>query len=234
MKYIIISITYLLLITSKSYAQSAEEFIDRIANDAASIQMDPRHFLYSTQVLAQNKLHRKIAARVIPESAFRIFDSNVDHWNLSEVSGEEKTKYEELQTARLKVLVEGLNKDVYAHANALRISLLDLPKFYTLKDIPSYAPLFEPLPFGPAPKEDKITTLTIEVLCQFTEQNCKRQLNRTNPKYVAKFWVDSINNDLNNNALFTVRYVDKSGQQVGNQELWRFHEAFGPRFIEAL
>ncbi|MCY7297214.1 hypothetical protein [Alteromonas sp. a30] len=222
---------FTLLFSLGLFSQYAEanEFLEKIKLDARSIEMDPHQFIYSTQVLAQNKYRSKDEKHPLPDDFFKLMKAGSEFWE-----GKLNPNTTPPIGVRMQLLpksVKMINELVFNHANELNLSLLDLSRFYSLKENNDYAELFKLDAYAAVP-DGNIGSYTIELQCKIKSQDCNRSFNRVDPNQVAAFWQELVEKGIKNKQLFTVMYIDVDGSQVGKPELWRFYSTFGPRYLE--
>lgn len=224
-------LSFILLFSLGLFFQNvnANEYLEKIKLDAKSIEMDPHHFIYSTQVLAQNKYRGKDEKHPLTNDFFKLMKAGSEFWE-----GKLNPKTTPPMDVRMQLLpksVKMINEVIFNHANALNLSLLDLTRFYSLSENRDYAELFEPDAYKAVPAS-YVSNYNIKLQCQHTSQNCKRAFNRVNPKQVAKLWQELVEKGIKNKQLFTVTYFDEGTKQAEKTELWRFYSTLGPRYLE--
>ncbi|MCY7293804.1 hypothetical protein [Alteromonas sp. a30] len=227
MKKIIFTALLTFLFCSPILAQNTESYLRKLENDASSVRLHPHQFIYATQTLAQGHYSKVEVQQPIPPKTFEFFQADGKVWQ----NQASKPVSDEFRFKNLPYLVNDFNEFLAKHASTLRLSVLDLNRFYTLRENKDYVALFQTVIAKNNPQH-KISALTVEFLCDDIENDCNREFNRVKPEQVAQLWEKAQTNGLLNKQLFVVRYVSSKGEQVGDQELWRFHSGFGPRYFE--
>lgn len=229
----------LLLITTSCFVNSVEleqsVLIQKIQEHAAKVDLHERHFIFATQALSQSQIRFEDTKVAIPQRLFEFTSKNGDFLWKNEIKNDKDKAFtkDELRVKALPSLLKQAN-DIYVnHANALRISVVDLPRFYQLKNDPQFAELFSSTS-NISEHAKLISNITIEMQCSSIKHDCKRELKRSDPEHVAALWKQAAHYDVLDSQRFVLRYINVEGEQIGNQEVWRYHEHFGPRFFEVM
>lgn len=209
-------------------AMALSQYENMIQQQAQSIDLHERQFLYATQALSQAQIDytQYKAQYPLEQSLFRLASHSGKVWSANPNKQKEKHIFKQLP-----LVLKEINNGILAHANALKLSVLDLPRFYQLASDPDFAFLFN--------MHDEVTvhhqhSAPTIILLDCAEQisDCDEPSARTSITHVASLWQLAEQNDLQHAEEFIVRYSHTSTLVSVREERWIYYDHIGPRFYK--
>lgn len=146
-------------------------------------------------------------------------------WQNSKNSAQERALI-----SQLPHVLNKMNTGVVAHANALQLSVLDLPKLYQLASHPDFEFLFDMNSRKTAPHKNPHRAI-VELPCSNHANACQESAKHSSVKTVAQIWAKAVELNFHEKSEFEVRYITTESQQNINSEIWVYYENIGPRYL---
>lgn len=217
-----------------AFAQTRDALFHKINEDAKALNLHPHQFLLATQTLAQNQYQSVDEKQPIPHDYFNLLLKNSDYWQGNLSTQAVSDEYISSKIEALPQAINYLNNRILKHANALQISLLDLNRFYSLRENSDYTELFIPVAFPEKQNIAPIASVIFTLPNTSPIESTTKQFKRSHPSHVAHLWHKAITAGLQDKQFFGVTYTYENADEVKTHELWRFYEGMGPRFMSAI
>lgn len=196
-----------------------------IKQHASIVDLHERQYLHATQALSQAQIKYDADNYPLEKSLFNLGSKKGNIWTNSKSLSQERTLFNQLPH-----VLDKMNTGIVAHANALKLSVLDLPRFYQLASHSDFAFLFNLSHQHNVPQKNS-NPATVEVLCKLTADLCRSELKHSSVKMVARIWDKATKQNISNRQEFEVQYLDSDTQALISQEVWVFYDKIGPRYL---